>query len=232
MVLKEHFTTDESGAQNHYLVATYICIDQIVTMPTGRNLTDLFGKLSGEFVEPEEMNGKRRWQIIQLIPESTKANSRIRSPSRPAMSKQESPHQQQSIEMQLLADKTPGSNDDNGNTSPSQQRRSESPQDGIVELVYRRGMYMSNEATLKDLRNKFIESCQAEEENRFFQFLCSDVPGDYIPIDAEEETKLTHLQSSNSLVQPQTLYMEQLEDGKDVLSCMGNIFSLSRIYAL
>ena len=47
-------------------------------------------------------------------------------------------------------------------------------------------------------------SGQLEEDSRLFQFLKSDVPGDIIAIDTEEETFLSELEPY--LVEPRTLF--------------------------
>ena len=119
-----------------------------------------------------------------------------------------------------------------------------------VMTYYKRGVYLDRDATLKDLRNAFLDSgtythtpepahtslglgrCthaplhppshllppplptssgQLEEDNRLFQFLKSDVPGDTVAIETEEETFLSELEPN--LVEPRTIFFQLLEHG-------------------
>jgi len=80
-----------------------------------------------------------------------------------------------------------------------------------IEMIYKRGVYLDVDATMKDLRNGFIESNQLDAKDRIFQFLKSDVPGDYIEIDTEDEVMLAQIE--HNLVQPKTFYIESLDPG-------------------
>ena len=53
------------------------------------------------------------------------------------------------------------------------------------EYFYKRGVYLDMmNATLKDLRNGFIDTGQLDQQaNKYFQFLISDLPGDIVHID-------------------------------------------------
>ena len=91
-----------------------------------------------------------------------------------------------------------------------------------TELAYRRGMYLPLDATLKDLRNKFVESEQLDQKDGLhFQFLLSDVPGDRIELDTEDEVLLCQIESS--LLQKRTLFIEAIDPGKCTLSGYHNI---------
>lgn len=80
-----------------------------------------------------------------------------------------------------------------------------------TELAYNGGVYLPLDATLKDLRNKFVDSEQLQDHNDgvHFQFLLSDVPGDRIELDTEDEVLLCQIESS--LVQRRTLYIETID---------------------
>ena len=185
-------------------------------MSTGKKLNEMFSRQSSTFVEPDEVHGKKRWQIVQLIPEPDKPSMETRPSTRPSGSKQQS-----SLEMELLSEKDLNDSSD-GQPLQSQPNQPSPLQDQSMEIEYKKGMYMGDTATLKDLRNQFIDSGQVDKENLFFQFLRSDMLGDYIPIDEEEETKLTNLHPY--LVQPQTLYVERLEGGKRALFSFPGMF--------
>ena len=89
--------------------------------------------------------------------------------------------------------------------------RSESADDHMTEILYKRGVYLTLDATLKDLRNGFIELEKLENNDRYFQLLKSDVPGDFIEIDTEDETLLSQIE--RRLVQPRTMYIENIDPG-------------------
>lgn len=77
------------------------------------------------------------------------------------------------------------------------------------EIVYRKGIYLNSDATLKDLRNGFIDSGQLDKDDVYFKFLNSDIPGDYILIDDEEETLLTKLEPN--LLFPRSVFIELVD---------------------
>lgn len=82
-----------------------------------------------------------------------------------------------------------------------------------TELVYRGGVYLPADATLKDLRNKFVDSEQLDcKDGLYFQFLLSDVPGDRIELDTEDEVLLCQIEGG--LLQRRTLYIENIDPGK------------------
>ena len=89
--------------------------------------------------------------------------------------------------------------------------RSESADDHMTEILYKRGVYLAPDATLKDLRNGFIELEKLDHNDRCFQLLKSDVPGDIIEIDTEDETLLSQIE--HRLVQERTMYIENIDPG-------------------
>ena len=93
--------------------------------------------------------------------------------------------------------------------------RSESADDHMTEVLYKRGVYLTPDQTLKDLRNGFIELEKLENNNRYFQLLKSDVPGDFIEIDTEDETLLSQIE--HRLVQPRTMYIENIDPGNVIV---------------
>ena len=93
----------------------------------------------------------------------------------------------------------------------SEDGRNESEDDQMSEIVYKQGVYLSPDATLKDLRNGFIEQEKLEAHERYFQLLKSDVPGDIIEIDTEEEVLLSQIEQT--LIQQRTVYIENVDPG-------------------
>ena len=97
----------------------------------------------------------------------------------------------------------------------SDESRTESEDDHMTEVVYKRGVYLPPDATLKDLRNGFIEMENLEYNDRYFHLLKSDVPGDRIDIDTEDEVLLNQIE--HTLVQQRTVYIENVDPGKLIL---------------
>ena len=81
----------------------------------------------------------------------------------------------------------------------------------MSEIVYKRGVYLTPDATLKDLRNGFIEVENLEANDRYFQLLWSEFPGDFIEIDTEEEVLLNQIE--HTLVRQRTMYIENVDPG-------------------
>jgi hypothetical protein len=81
--------------------------------------------------------------------------------------------------------------------------------DEFEEIIYTKGVYLDKSASLKDLRNCFIESKQLESNLLYFQFLHSDTPGDLVSIDDEEEMKVSNLPSNE-----QTIYIQSIDESK------------------
>ena len=96
---------------------------------------------------------------------------------------------------------------------PASERspQSKAGDDTMVEEVFKRGVYLKPDSTLKELRNSFIDSNQLDSNDCTFRFLRSDVPGDFIEIDTEDKTLLSQIQ--HSLVLPATLYIESIDPG-------------------
>ena len=143
-----------------------------------------------EFKEPSQLNGMQRWQIIQLLFKNEKG-SRLQVSVKPK-SETKSKVKWQIASEEVLEDKHATSASDDNDT--------------FTEVYYKQGVYLHPDATLKDLRNAFIDSNQLDAEDRMFCFLNSDVPGDYIVIDTEDEVMLSQIE--HNLVQPRTLYIE------------------------
>ena len=81
-----------------------------------------------------------------------------------------------------------------------------------TELVYKRGIYLFSDATLRELRNGFVDTQQGEGAgNLHFQFLRSDVPGDRIEVEAEGNIMLSQIE--HSLIQKRTIYVEMISAG-------------------
>ena len=149
-----------------------------------------------EFKEPPQLNGKQRWQIIQVLFKNDEKGSRpqVRVKSK---SETKSKVNWQIASEEGLGDKHAVSAGDDNDT--------------FTEVYYKKGIYLHPDATLKDLRNAFIDSNQLDAEDRMFCFLNSDVPRDYIVIDTEDEVMLSQIE--HNLVQPRTLYIECRDPG-------------------
>ena len=89
--------------------------------------------------------------------------------------------------------------------------QSKAGDDTMIEEIFKRGVYLKPDSTLKELRNSFIDSIQLDSNDCTFRFLRSDVPGDFIDIDTEDKTLLSQIQ--HSLVLPATLYIESIVPG-------------------
>ena len=192
----------------------------------GSKLKEMFRgqeERSGDFKEPPEMNGKIRWQIVQIFSDSLADNDE-RNPE----ILEEEVRRASKVVFELGAteenltkqDETCGSEmeSDRRDIDDREDRHvkhSPSINTGISEMLYDRGVYLGLDATLKDLRNDFIESEQLDSAEQTFQFLNSDVPGDFIPIDTEDEVMLTQIE--HNLVQNRTLYIEAIDPGKNIL---------------
>ena len=148
-----------------------------------------------EFKEPSQLNGMQRWQIIQLLFKNEKG-------SRPQVSVKPKSETKSKVKWQIASEEVLG---DKHATSASDDN------DTFTEVYYKQGVYLHPDATLKDLRNAFIDSNQLDAEDCMFCFLNSDVPGDYIVIDTEEEVMLSQIE--HNLVQPRTLYIECRDPG-------------------
>ena len=117
-----------------------------------------------EFKEPSQLNGKQRWQIIQLLFKNDEKGTR---PQLRVKSKSET---KSKVEWQIasegLGDKHAMSASDDNDT--------------FTEVHYKKGVYLHPDATLKDLRNTFIDSYQLDAE--------------------DEEIAMTHAKSYDILV--------------------------------
>ena len=184
-------------------------------MFSGKRLKDVFPASSPmsetgamvEFKEPSEMGGKFRWQIIRILSEAgsegrkselTERDGGIRlesrDSSRPTSNTQREEEEEEEGEKE---------GEEGGESRENQQEQ--------AEMVYGRGMYPNPDASLKDLRNLFIDSGQLEGkgEEHHFQFLKSDVPGDRIELDTEDEVLLSQIE--DNLLQRRTMYIEFID---------------------
>ncbi len=191
----------------------------LIILFSGKTLNDLFSKDSSfhDFKEPEQIGTKRRWQIVQILPSvepSMNIETPLPTPAEPVKNQQikkiteeDKLKVESGIEIESIeGDEELGQRDDN------QSVISSAPSDGYQEIVYKKGIFLDTNGTLKDLRNGFIDSSQIDSDYRFFQFLNSDMPGDYIPIDNEEDTLLSRLEPN--LISPKTMYIETVDNSK------------------
>ena len=188
-------------------------------MFSGKTLNDLFSKDSSfhDFKEPEQIGTKRRWQIVQILPSlepSVNIETTLSTPAEPVktqkinkITEEDKLKVESGIEIESIdGDKELEQREDNKSVTSS------SPSDAYQEIAYKKGIYLDTNATLKDLRNGFIDSAQIDSHNRFFQFLNSDMPDDCIPIDNEEDTLLSRLEPN--LISPKTMYIETVDNSK------------------
>lgn len=153
-----------------------------------------------ELEEPPEMQGKFRWQVIGVVSEDVSTSEEKRAM---AISEEESG---ESSREKNRDDPTEGL------SSKETKTLTEDLGEEDTETVYRRGVYLGSDATLKDLRNQFLDTAQLEPQKLHFHFLKSDVPGDKIEIDTEDEVYLSQLEGT--LIQHRTLYIEHTEPSK------------------
>ena len=169
-------------------------------MPPGKKLKELFSDdhSFGEFKEPAQISGKLRWQVIQVVVDE-------RVPSRSPSSKE-----RHEVDVHVNAAERPLSvvSEESRNVHSKGEGEKMSENERVLELVYKLGVYLEPEKTLKDLRNAFIDSKQLNKQNLYFQFLRGDSPGDVIAIDTEEETELS------SLGARRTVYIEAISKGE------------------
>ena len=204
--------------QSHRSIHTVFVLDDIdkkFSVHAGSKLKDIFQKQNDEqveFKEPQKLNGNQRWEIIQLLPENDEREAVSRPPvdletPSPLKAKEEGSKTKEDIAPQAELDERQANSVSDDNET-------------MIEVVYKRGVYLRADATLKDLRNGFVDSNQLDAKDRIFQFLKSDVPGDYIEIDTEDEVMLAQIE--HNLVQPNTIYIESLEQGLlcDIISAM------------
>lgn len=183
-----------------------------------------------EFKEPpKNLEGKFRWQVIKILSEGGSEggrrselrdrDGRIVLDSRDSSATPDS----KGVAREVAGDSpsTAGGPEERGNDTPtkgagpssvSRQMKGRAQEDETL-VEYERGVYLAPDASLKDLRNQFLESGQLEEQDgTHFQFLRSDVPGDRIEVDTEDETLLCQIE--DSLVQKRTMYIESIDPCK------------------
>lgn len=165
------------------------------------------------FREPPVLSGKQRWQIIRLLPkDSDSLRSQPRSTAKVRFILGDSrPEFDRVSSMELNSGKDKDADEEGAPTRQQSSDADTGSTERVAEVVYERGVYLDSTATLKDLRNSFLDSNQLDSNDRLFQFLQSDIPGDYVDIDTEDEVALTQIQ--DRLVQTRTLYIEALEKG-------------------
>lgn len=161
-----------------------------------------------EFKEPFEISGAYRWQIVRVL-------SDVGSEGRKSdLTDRDGGITLDSRESSRPVSKTPNPEPDGSDKDRDIQSHQDEEQ---TEMVYRGGIYLTADASLKDLRNQFINSEQLEEgDGLHFQFLKSDVPGDRIELDTEDEVLLCQIEES--LLQKRTMYIETIDPGKESIN--------------
>ncbi len=166
-----------------------------------------------DFEEPLEVNGQVRWQIIQVVTEGDISIGRANIPE---------------IEDEDSASKetTEGAATNGGKKAKEKEssadaKRDKSNEDGTAssqgqEVVYKRGVYLFEDASLRELRNAFVETKQLDnQKGTHFQFLRSDVEGDKIEIETEDDILLNQIE--HSLTSRRTMFIEMVDSGKQTL---------------
>ena len=197
---------------------------------SGKSLKDIFGASSPvsetgaavEFKEPSEMYGKHRWQIIRVISEGYGSPGGVKDgeTKRDGLESRESAMSPEMMTEANSSDKEGNGLEENEGNQQENKKPSQQEKDALnsqerqeqAEMVYRRGIYLTPDATLKDLRNQFVDSKQMEQNAPYFQFLRSDVPGDRFDIETEDDILLSQIQ--DSLIQKRTLYIENIDSSK------------------
>ena len=115
-----------------------------------------------ELKEPAQlMDGKLRWQIIRIL--SDGGSEGRKSSSLADRMILESRDSSRPTSKALRVDMGESPDKDKDTLSHDQ-----------TEMVYKRGVYLVSDATLKDLRNQFVDSDQLEQKSGVhFQFLNS-----------------------------------------------------------
>ena len=174
----------------------------------GMELKDVFLSSSGisetgtamEFKEPSKMDGRLRWQIVRILSEGGSEGRKSSSMADRMILESRDSSRPTSKPLPAEGAGRPEKDED----TPTQDQ---------TEMVYKRGVYLVPDASLKDLRNKFVDSEQLEKESGLhFQFLNSDVPGDRIEVDTEDETLLCQIE--DRLLQRRTMYIEHIDPGE------------------
>jgi len=180
---------------------------------TGKSLNELFPKArnsSGkipDFEEPLQMNGQVRWQIIQVVSEGEITSS---TPTALEGSPEENDRggkRNDSYEKNKRDEKESNSGKSGDNVAGGSEH--------AHEIVYKKGVYLFDDATLRELRNGFIETEQLDtKKGTLFQFLHSDVVGDKIDIETEDEILLNQIE--HSLTVKKTMFIEMIDPGKSI----------------
>ncbi len=197
----------------------------------GAKLKDMFVKHGRDgqegFKEPPVLNGRQRWQIIKLLSKDIddqsvqKGKEVDRSTSASKVTFKLGESQPEVLQASSTSALNPDEEEDGDGEGELARQRSSSTGQGsmekVTEMTYQCGVYLDTDATLKDLRNAFLDSNQLDTGDRFFRFLQSDIPGDCIDIEMEDEVMLAQIEGR--LVQPWTLYIEALEGGSSIYLC-------------
>ncbi len=176
----------------------------------GKTLKDVFLSspvteigTDAEFKEPPIMDGEYRWQIIQVMSEGGSMSEGKKSSS-------------SDRDGRIVLESRESVRPENEDNISDSEGRDPDAQIEQTETLYGRGIYLSSDATLKELRNQFVDSEQLEQsEGVHFRFLRSDVPGDAIEFDTEDEILLSQIE--HNLIQKRTLYIELLDSGNKLL---------------
>ena len=154
-----------------------------------------------DFKEPDKINDKLRWQVVRLRRKKEEGDSIVLVSRGESRADDKSTLEQKSPAKSVVMESSVDGEDE----------------DHVTEVIYKRGIYLTSDSALKHLRNAFIDSEQLDSNDRYFQFLKSDVPGDYIEIDTEDEILLVQIETS--LLQHRTLYIESIDSGTLYITC-------------
>ena len=139
--------------------------DVTICLIAGKKVS--FGKSSmvGGFKEPEQILGEMRWQIIQLVTEEEEETSSPHSGEDEKQTMKEKHvvevHIDASARESPLAEGEELNEKETRETHSSEtERLSNSAR--VSEIVYKRGVYLAPSKSLKDLRNAFLDSGQAD----------------------------------------------------------------------
>ena len=163
-----------------------------------------------DFEEPLTLEGKFRWQIIRILSEAGSEGRKselIDGEGRIFLESRDSSRPESKTQTGTGGEVEEGQETGREKGTPNNQQDQ-------MEEEYTRGVYLSADATLRDLRNQFVDSGQLEmeKEGRHFQFLRSDVPGDRIEVDTEDEVLLCQIE--DSLLEKRTMYIETIDPCK------------------
>ena len=162
------------------------------------------GEEEGTFNEPHEINHKLRWQVVHIyksMAEATPTSKDTPTAEATPTGKDTSAHSRSSRTEE-------GASTKEVDTPPTKAATPTSLV-GIEKKVYSCGVYLEETATLKDLRALFIDSNQADPNDRIFLFLVAMDSEDTYAVDDEDRFCLKDFELTQR--EKRTFYIKTVE---------------------